>query len=140
MKKLAAGAATIGAAALVAMNPTPAQAQPTAVDPGVGGSAEGLVFLEVERGQGLKNAAMLLCPGGDGHDKGVDACAQLTVAEGEFHALPVADGICTKEFDPVTFRAVGFWDGELVVFEEEYSNYCTGVNETGGAVFDIGKP
>ncbi len=140
MNKLAAGAATMGAAALVAMSPVPAQAQPMPVDPGIGGSAEGLVYVEVERGEGIKKSLLLLCPDGSGHDKGVDACADLTAAQGDFTALEAADGMCTKEYDPVTFRALGYWNGEFVTFEHRYGNYCTGVNATGGAIFDIGKP
>jgi hypothetical protein len=143
MKKLALG--VLAAAALTALGPVPAQAvsfqydQQIPVDPGIGGSADGIVFLAVERA-GRTEHGFLLCPDGIGHDKGDDACAQLTVAEGDFSALQPAGGMCTKEYDPVVLRAIGFWDGSFVVFEEEYENYCTGVDATGGAVFDIGKP
>jgi hypothetical protein len=143
MKKLAFG--VLAAAALVALSPVPAQAvsfqydQPIPVDSGIGGSATGILFLEVERA-GLTEHAVLLCPEGVGHGKGEDACAQLTAAEGDFGALQPAGGMCTKELDPVVFRAIGFWDGEFVMFDEEFANYCTGVDATGGAVFDIGKP
>lgn len=139
MKKLAAGAATIGAAALVAMIPTPAQAKSMPMDPGIGGSAPGFLYLEVEDARGRVDSTTLLCPDGTGHGKGVDACAQLTVAEGDLDRLPVADGMCTKEYDPVTFRAQGLWDGEFVEFEREFSNFCSGINETGGSVFDIAE-
>ncbi|MBO3731586.1 SSI family serine proteinase inhibitor [Glycomyces niveus] len=144
MKQLVVGA--LAAAAIVAASAAPAQAtsfpqdQPVPVDPGIGGSASGLLFLEVER-RGLTNGALLACPSGAGHSKGVDACAQLTMAEGDFDALePAADALCTKEHDPVVLRAVGVWDGDFVVFEREYSNYCVGVNATGGSVFELGKP
>ena len=141
MKKLAVGAAAMCAAAFVALSPAPAQAlslpheRPMPVEPGIGGSASGFVLLEVERSGGDKEVFPLRCPGGPGHAMGEQACAQLTGAGGDIAALPVTDGMCTKEYDPVTLRAFGLWDGQFVAYEREFSNHCTGVHETGGAVY-----
>ncbi|MEU6857384.1 SSI family serine proteinase inhibitor [Glycomyces sp. NPDC046736] len=133
MKQFAAGAAIVGAAALVALGSTPAQAKPVPVEPGFGG--QGIVHLEVEHGDGSVDSAALLCPSGIGHDRGLEACGQLAEAGGDFDALAAGDGFCTKQYDPVTLRAFGFWDGRLVHYEREFGNHCMGLNAT-GAVFD----
>ncbi|HEX2143533.1 MAG TPA: SSI family serine proteinase inhibitor [Glycomyces sp.] len=146
MKKFAVGAATMCAAAFVALSSAPAQAlslpheQPMPIEPGIGASAGGLVILQVERSGGVKENQLLRCPGGTGHAKGEEACAQLTTAGGTIETLSVADGMCTKEYDPVTLRAFGFWDGRFVAYEREFANHCTGINETGGAVFAFDQP
>lgn len=136
MKLFSAGAAIV-AAALVALGSAPAQAEQVPVDPGIGDGGTGLVFLSVERDGGWSDAKALSCPEGTGHVQGLEACAQLTAAGGDFADLPPVDGMCTKEYAPVTFRAAGLWEGKFVLYEREFDNYCTGLHATGGAVFDL---
>lgn len=133
MKLFSAGAAVAAAAALVALGSGPAQAEQAPID----SDGTGLVFLSVERGGGWSDAMALSCPEGTGHAQGPAACAQLASAEGDFGALPQVDGMCTKEYAPVTFRAAGIWEGEFVFYEKAFGNYCTGLHATGGAVFDL---
>jgi len=137
MKKLSVGAAIAAAAALMALGSAPAHAEPVPVDPGIGNGGTGLVFLSVDRESGVSDARMLACPEGQGHAQGFEACTQLTAVNGDFTALFPVDGVCTKEYAPVTFRAFGFWEGEVVFYEREFANYCTGLHATGGAVFDL---
>ncbi|GAA1672041.1 hypothetical protein GCM10009830_17740 [Glycomyces endophyticus] len=136
MRKLAVGA--LGAAAFAVMTPAPAHAEPIPVDPGIGsGVGTGILYLEVDRDGGATERAMLSCPTGQGHDRGEEACIQLTAVGGEIGALEATDGICTKEYDPATLKGFGLWEGEFVYYEGEFANACEGALATGGAVFDI---
>ena len=144
MKQLFVGAAIAAAAAFVALGSAPAQAvsfqqaQSVPIEPGSGGgSGTGLVFLSVDRGSGSGDHRALLCPEGSGHPQGPAACAQLTDARGDFSALVPVDGVCTKEYAPVTFRAFGLWEDGFVSYEREFSNYCVGMHATGAAMFDL---
>jgi hypothetical protein len=119
------------------LSSTPALAEPLPVEPGADGGGNGLVFLSVERADGSRETRALHCPDGTGHTRGTAACAQLAQAGGDFTALPPADGMCTKEYAPVTFRAAGFWDGAFRYYERDFANHCTGLLATGGAVFDL---
>ncbi|MCD0443300.1 hypothetical protein LO763_06630 [Glycomyces sp. A-F 0318] len=134
MKLFSAGAAIAAAAALVALGSGPAQAEQAPAEP----ENTGLVFLSVERGGDRGDAMVLPCPEGTGHAQGLAACAQLAAADGDFRALPEVDGVCTKEYAPVVFQAAGIWEGEFVLYKQEFANYCTGLHATGGAVFDLG--
>jgi hypothetical protein len=136
MRLFSAGAA-IAVAALVALGSASAQAEQVPVDPGTGNGGTGLVFLSVERDGGRSDAKALSCPEGTGHAQGLEACTQLTASDGDFTGLPPVDGMCTKEYAPVTFRAAGLWEGKFVFYEREFGNYCTGLHATGGAVFDL---
>ncbi|GAA2277177.1 hypothetical protein GCM10009853_034210 [Glycomyces scopariae] len=138
MRKLAVGA--LGAAAFAVMTPAPAHAEPIPVDPGIGsGVGTGFLYLEVDREEGATERAVLSCPGGQGHARGEEACIQLTATGGDIGGLEAADGICTKEYDPVTLKGFGVWEGEFVYFEDEFANHCTGTLATGGTVFDIAE-
>ncbi|THV28944.1 SSI family serine proteinase inhibitor [Glycomyces paridis] len=138
MKQLAAGAAIVGAAALVALGSAPAQAEPVPVDPGIGaGEGHGVLFLEIERGDGTVEDQALLCPGGFGHERGAEACSHLSAVHGDFTALAPTAVWCTFEYAPVTLRAQGFWEGRVVSWEREFANDCVGRSATGGAVFDF---
>jgi hypothetical protein len=139
MKKLAAaGAAIAGASALLAMGAAPAHAEPIPVDPGIGnGVGTGMLFLEVVRENGPSDRASLFCPEGQGHRQGEAACMHLTGAQGMIEEVDPVDGMCTKEYDPVTFKAFGVWEGEFVFYEADYGNFCEGLHTTGGAIFDI---
>ncbi|RRS01663.1 SSI family serine proteinase inhibitor [Glycomyces terrestris] len=136
MRKLAAAA--LGAAALAAMTPAPAHAEPIPVDPGIGsGVGAGFLYLEVDREQGATERAVLACPSGQGHARGEEACIQLTAVDGEIGALEAADGMCTKEHDPVTLKGFGIWEGRFVYYEGDFGNHCEGTLATGGTLFDI---
>jgi hypothetical protein len=139
MKKLAAAVAAIaGATAVVAMGAAPAHAEPVPVDPGIGsGIGTGMLYLEVDRVNGPAERAALFCPGGQGHRQGEAACMHLTGAQGAIEEVDPVDGMCTKEYDPVTLTAVGIWEGEFVHYEAVYGNFCEGLHATGGAIFDI---
>lgn len=145
MKKLAAaGAAIAGASAVLFLGSAPAQAvsYPQAdavpVDPGIGsGIGTGALHLEIEREDGAIDRAALFCPGGEGHRQGEAACMHLTGAEGLVQEVEAADGLCTKEYAPVTLKAFGVWEGRLVHYAADYDNFCTGLLATGGSIFDI---
>lgn len=133
MRKLAAGA--LCAAALVALSAAPAAAR----DPAESGTGTGFLYLEIDRESGQTERAALACPGGQGHPRGADACVNLTGADGDIAAIAPADGLCTKEFAPVTLKGFGIWDGRFVSYEREFDNACEGVLATGGALFDLAE-
>jgi hypothetical protein len=145
MKKLAAvGAAIAGTSAFLFLGSAPAQAvsfqeaSPLPVDPGIGsGVGTGVIYLEVEREGVAVERETLFCPGGEGHRQGEAACMHLTGAEGLVEEVAPADGLCTKEYAPVTLRAFGVWEGRFVHYAADYDNFCTGLLATGGSIFDI---
>jgi hypothetical protein len=139
MKKLAAtGAAIAGAYAFAVLGSVPAHAEPVPVDPGIGsGIGAGALYLEVARASGEIERAALFCPGGEGHRQGEAACIHLTSAEGVIEEVDPVDGLCTKEYAPVTVKSFGTWEGKSVYYEADYDNFCTGLLATGGAIFDI---
>jgi hypothetical protein len=141
MKKLAAaGAAIAGASALVALGAAPAHAQPVPVDPGIGnGVGTGRLYLEVVRANGQSDQAALSCPEGEGHRQGEAACIHLTGAQGSITEVDPVDGMCTKEYDPVTFKAFGVWEDRFIYYEADFGNFCEGLHATGGAIFDIAE-
>jgi hypothetical protein len=130
--------AALSAVAFAGLGSAPAQADPIPVDPGIGsGVGTGFLYLEVDRESGPTERAVLSCPGGQGHSRGEEACIQLTGVGGEIGALEAADGICTKEYDPVTLKGFGIWEGRFVYYEGGFGNHCEGALATGGTVFDI---
>jgi hypothetical protein len=141
MKKLtAAGAAIAGASAFAVLSSAPAHAEPIPVDPGIGnGIGTGALYLEVQGESGVTDRAALFCPGGEGHRQGEAACSHLTGAEGIIEEVDPADGMCTKEYAPVTLKAFGIWEGRFVYYEADYGNFCEGLHTTGGAIFDIAE-
>ncbi|WP_267243317.1 subtilase-type protease inhibitor [Streptomyces sp. PR69] len=68
------------------------------------------------------------------HPDAVGACEAVSEAEGDFARLPGDPQICTKEYDPVTARAVGVWKGQTVAWQKTYPNPCE-LDAATGAVF-----
>lgn len=68
------------------------------------------------------------------HPHAAEACAAIDAAGGDFGALPVEQGICTKEYAPVTASANGTHRGKPVSWHKTYANACTLAYST-GAVF-----
>jgi hypothetical protein len=59
------------------------------------------------------------------HPDGVDACAELSAAGGDFDALSIRDGaLCTKQYDPVVVTVQGVWQGKRVDYERTFANEC----------------
>lgn len=68
------------------------------------------------------------------HPHAIEACAAIDKARGDFDALPVKSGICTKQFAPVTVSATGTHRGKPVSWNKTYGNTCEMEHST-GAVF-----
>ncbi|QSB05278.1 SSI family serine proteinase inhibitor [Natronoglycomyces albus] len=101
-------------------------------------NATGEFNLFVEFNDGSIQSTSVSCPAGSGDPQIIwDSCAQLTAANGHIEAIP-ADGdmMCTMEVRPATLIAEGTWNGEARSFEHTFSNYCVGLRETGGKLFD----
>ncbi|WP_189243371.1 SSI family serine proteinase inhibitor [Planobispora rosea] len=82
--------------------------------------------------------AVLRCdPPGGTHRKATKACEALEAAGG--NPADVARDrrrTCTTEYKPVKAFAVGTWNGEDIIFEHTYGNFCAMLAAT-GPVFDF---
>ncbi|GGN73211.1 subtilase-type protease inhibitor [Actinoplanes lobatus] len=91
----------------------------------------------VDEPEQLSRTALLYCDvDGGSHRSAAAACQELRAVDGDFHALPDADGICTREYRPVVATAVGLWAGRMTSYREVFSNNCLLLRAT-GSVFDI---
>ncbi|MFD2684144.1 protease inhibitor [Streptomyces phyllanthi] len=102
-----------------------------------GGAAAGLyapsaLVLTVGHGESAATAAparavTLTCaptPSGT-HPAPAGACAELRAAGGDFDALSGgSEGLCTKQYDPVTVTVDGVWQGRRVAHERTFANEC----------------
>jgi hypothetical protein len=68
------------------------------------------------------------------HPNAAEACAAIDAAGGDFDALPAKDGICTKQYAPVTVSATGLHRGRPVSWHKTYGNACE-MGYSTGAVF-----
>ena len=65
------------------------------------------------------------------HPHAAEACAAIDEAGGDLDALPVEQGICTKEYAPVTVSASGVHRGRPISWHKTYANACTMAYSTG---------
>ena len=78
-----------------------------------------------ENTDNVDRSATLRCePSGGSHPQAVQACQELQAVDGQIAAIPERDGFCTKEYNPVTVTAAGWWRGERIRYRETYSNPC----------------
>ena len=89
--------------------------------------------LEVPEG-GLSTVRLDCDPPGGSHPEPWTACDELATAGGDLAGLQDEPVACTMDFRPVTASARGVWDGEVVLWEQEFSNPCT-LNAATGTVF-----
>ncbi|GIH80615.1 SSI family serine proteinase inhibitor [Planobispora longispora] len=82
--------------------------------------------------------AVLQCdPPGGTHRKGTKSCEALEKARGNPAAIARdRNRSCTTEYKPVKAFAVGTWDGENIIFEHTYGNFCAMLAAT-GPLFDF---
>ncbi|NGO73794.1 SSI family serine proteinase inhibitor [Streptomyces boncukensis] len=64
-------------------------------------------------------------PDGD-HPKPLRACDDLTRAGGDLRTLADLnrDGICTKEYNPITVTVDGYWKNRRINFDHTFPNPC----------------
>lgn len=146
MKKLtAAGAAIVGASALLALGSAPAHAmsfqQVHSLPAGPGGAdrphSQMMIRIASANGDGME-AMTLSCPQESSeHPNAAAVCDQLERAEGHVDAIEAADGLCTKEYAPVHVVVAGHWHGMPRFFMGTYGNRCEAVVQTGGALLDL---
>ncbi|MFC4338050.1 SSI family serine proteinase inhibitor [Salininema proteolyticum] len=99
---------------------------------------EGLYVLTVSTDDGRSFNEVLVCPADlSTHPSATTACEQLARAKGDIGRIPARGGVCTMEYVPADFDAIGVWKGKLHLYSDTFSNPCVGLNETGGAVFDF---
>jgi hypothetical protein len=124
-------AGTLGLALLGVAAPAPAQASlyaPTAL---VLGLSHG------ENPQTVQRAATLRCdPAGGDHPSSEEACAALDDVDGNFSMLSGEDGVCTKEYRPVTVTVTGVWRGRFTEYRRVFPNRCMLI-QAKGPVFDF---
>jgi hypothetical protein len=85
----------------------------------------------------VQRAATLRCePQGGDHPAAAEACAELTRVDGDFIALRGQDGICTKEYRPVTVTVTGIWRGRHTSYRSTFANRCMLI-QAKGPVFEF---
>ena len=87
---------------------------------------------------GTPEVVVLECdPASGSHPNAKRACEELLAADGDFDDLRGNHQMnCTMEYRPVLATAHGVWDGEPLMWEQEFANNCTKLTAT-GAVFDF---
>jgi len=127
MKKTRFSGALLAALATIVFLPGAASAEPDTT-----------LSLMIQAGeQGAMSTVELKCyPNGGTHPSSTNACAELTIVNGDFDRLPVMPqpGACTMEFRPMLASARGFWNGEKVSWDHTFSNPCT-MHAGTGSVF-----
>jgi hypothetical protein len=132
MRNTARWAATLGITATAVCGPLTgaALASPTAAPASL--YAPSALVLTVGHGDSAatttpERAVTLTCaPTASGtHPAAALACAELRSADGDFEALAGrADGLCTKEYNPVVVTVDGVWRGKRVSYERTFANEC----------------
>ncbi|WP_055689272.1 SSI family serine proteinase inhibitor [Streptomyces prasinus] len=135
--KAVRGALLAATAFLACLAPTPAQA-----DPDSRGTSDTWLVLGVDQGEtrtGTAPGRLLLCDPPQGHPRAIDACAELTAADGRIAGIPARDTYCPMVHAPVTAHAYGEWRGRPVEYTETFSNRCLMEART-GSVFALDGP
>jgi hypothetical protein len=96
------------------------------------------LVLTLRSSEGAHMVRLQCRPAGGSHPSARPACDELTLAAGDFDALPGSPEImaCTMEYRPIVASARGYWEGRPVRWNHKYSNPCTLRADT-GAVFDF---
>lgn len=90
-----------------------------------------------ENPQTVQRAVTLRCePAGGDHPDVDTACAELASVRGNFSWLSGEDGVCTKEYRPVTVAATGVYRGHATEYSRVFPNHCMMVRAK-GPVFDF---
>jgi hypothetical protein len=122
-------------AALPAPAPAPASQPPTSHPI----SRTSTLVLTVSSGLGAPKSHTLSCdPTGGDHPQAKVACAQLTLARGDFSHLPgdSAGYMCPMIEIPVTATAGGTWQGTPIQWSRSYPNPCW-MHKATGAIFNF---
>ncbi|WP_282759548.1 SSI family serine proteinase inhibitor [Actinoplanes sandaracinus] len=91
-----------------------------------------LSVIPAEPAGGPIQQALLRCDADGGtHRAATAACDDLRSVGGDIRALATEDGICTREYRPVTAVAMGVWRGEPLSYRATFSNRCLLLLATG---------
>ncbi|MFC4335930.1 SSI family serine proteinase inhibitor [Salininema proteolyticum] len=102
------------------------------------GGEGGTLFLSVTFDDGTIATQTLDCQSDSSdHPAAQTSCEQLAEAGGTIADIQPASFACTLELRPAQFRAIGFWDGQIVSYEDEFPNPCVGDRDTGGNLFSF---
>jgi hypothetical protein len=98
-----------------------------------------LLLLSVAPRSGAVSTAVLTCnPVGGLHPNPAAACADITVARGNFAELPGDDDVevCPDVYQPVVASTFGWWEGRMMWWNRTYGNMCELFAAT-GPVFPV---
>ncbi|HEX2312660.1 MAG TPA: SSI family serine proteinase inhibitor, partial [Thermomonospora sp.] len=82
---------------------------------------------------GARTVALTCEPAAGTHPNAPAACADLDRTGGRIAVQP-ADAVCTLEYHRVVGKAVGWWRGRLISFQQTYPNLCA-LHAHTGSVF-----
>ncbi|MET7967231.1 SSI family serine proteinase inhibitor [Micromonospora sp. NPDC005305] len=111
-------AAALGGLAVTAA-PTAAGAAPRP-----GPDTPSALLLTVDTGGDVRATVLTCGPEGGLHPDPATACRLVARVDGHLDALEVQPGPCTREYAPVTARAVGFWQDRPVAYTRTFDNRC----------------
>ncbi|WP_328297013.1 SSI family serine proteinase inhibitor [Streptomyces sp. NBC_00435] len=138
-RNLGLSSAAMGLVALTALvGSSPAGAAPSGTESLYAPSALVLSVTQGDDSAGgtVLRAVTLTCaprPSGT-HPAAAAACAELRANAPErldALAVPLPEATCTREWDPMTVRADGVWQGRHLSYTYTYSNQCGMRNSTG---------
>lgn len=127
---LAVAAALGGPAGLAAAPPAGAAPRPGPETPSV------LLLTVDDHHDGARSTVLICGPAGGLHPDPVAACRLVARVNGHLDALSVDPAPCTREYAPLTARAVGFWQDRPVTYARTFDNGCL-LHRGTGALFDF---
>lgn len=128
-RRFSISVALLCAAAGTVLGAAPAQAQPAAARPA---GAIALSVTPAAPGTVTPRSALLTCDAdGGSHTAAAVACDELRAVAGDVRSMTPTDGICTREYAPVTATAIGFWQGRPVSYRATFGNECELLLATG---------
>ncbi|MFG2057477.1 SSI family serine proteinase inhibitor [Micromonospora sp. NPDC048930] len=105
--------------------------------PRPGPETPSVLLLTVDDGAADLRSTVLICgPVGGLHPEPAAACRLVARVDGDLDALAVDPDLCTREYAPLTARAVGFWQDRPVTYVKTFDNGCL-LRRGTGALFDF---
>ncbi|ROP28903.1 SSI family serine proteinase inhibitor [Couchioplanes caeruleus] len=136
MNTLARGALSLLAACAMGTGVLAATAAPAVAAPAAASST--LALMVHDQTGAEPRMALLTCqPAGGAHPQAAGACTAVATVNGHLGVLDLnPNGACTREYQPVTASALGYWEGRPVRYSETFSNRCEMLRQT-GPIFDF---
>ncbi|MFR9780654.1 SSI family serine proteinase inhibitor [Micromonospora sp. MS34] len=128
--------AALAAVAALGVPAALAAPQPAAAVPRPGPETPSVLLLSVAGAGDLRSTVLVCGPAGGLHPDPVTACRLVARVDGDLDVLAVNLEPCTREYAPLTARAVGFWQDRPVTYSRTFDNRCL-LHRVTDALFDF---